>query len=81
MTYSSLVSDLFEAGLGNTAIPSFEGYYNSLRNKQWSYGVEVGYHNSPAKVEGYDAGFQQTNIAAYGKGVLDFGILIQIFLE
>lgn len=62
-------------GLGNTALPSFEGYYNSLRNKQWSYGVEAGYHNSPAKVEGYDAGFQQTNIAAYGKGVLGFGIV------
>ena len=31
--------------LGNTALPSFEGYYNSLRNKQSSYGVEVGYHN------------------------------------
>ena len=62
-------------GLGNTAMPSFEGYYNSLRNKQSSYGIKVGYHNSPAKVEGYDAGFQQTNLAAYGKGVLDFGIV------
>ena len=69
-----LYQTYLKLGLGNTALPSFEGYYNSLRNKQWSYGVEVGYHNSPAKVEGYDAGFQQTNIAAYGKGVLDFGI-------
>ena len=40
-----------------------------------SYGIKVGYHNSPAKVEGFDAGFQQTNLAAYGKGVLDFGIV------
>jgi len=61
--------------LGNTALPSFEGYYNSLRNKKWSYGVEAGYHNSPAKVYGYDAGFQQTKLAGYGKVILDFGIV------
>ena len=61
--------------LGNTALPSFEGYYNSLRNKKWSYGVEAGYHNSPAKVYGYDAGFQQTKFAGYGKVILDFGIV------
>ena len=70
-----LYQTYLKMGLGNTALPSFKGYYNSLRNKQWSYGLEAGYDNSPAKVEGYDAGFQQTNIAAYGKGVLDFGIV------
>ena len=70
-----LYQTYLKLGLGNTALPSFEGYYNSLRNKQWSYGLEAGYHNSPAKVQGFDAGFQQTNIAAYGKGVLDFGIV------
>ncbi|MBJ10026.1 MAG: hypothetical protein CMP66_01005 [Flavobacteriales bacterium] len=70
-----LYQTYLKLGLGNTALPSFEVYYNSLRNKQWSYGVEFGYHNSPAKIKGYDAGFQQTNIAAYGKGVLDFGIV------
>ena len=70
-----LYQTYLKLGLGNTALPSFEGYYNSLRNKQWSYGVEAAYHNSPAKAEGYDAAFQQTKIAAYGKGVFDFGIL------
>ena len=70
-----LYQTYLKLGLGNTALPSVEGYYNSLRNKHWSYALEVGYRNSPAKVEGYDAGFQQTNIAAYGKGVLDFGIV------
>ena len=70
-----LYQTYLKLGLGNTALPSIEGYYNSLRNKYWSYGLEAGYHNSPAKVEGYDAGFQQTKIAAYGKGVLDFGIV------
>ena len=39
------------------------------------------YHNSPAKVEGYDAGFQQTNLAAYGKGVWISELLMQIFQE
>ncbi len=70
-----LYQTYLKLGLGNTALPSFEGYYNSLRNKQWSYGVEAGYHNSPAKVGVYDASFQQTKIAAYGKGILDFGIV------
>ena len=61
--------------LGNTALPSFEGCYNSLRNKQYSYAVEVAYQNSPSKVKGYDASFQKTKISAFGKGVLDYGIL------
>ena len=62
-------------GLGNTALPSFEGYYNSLRNKQWNYGFELGYHNSTAKAKGYDAGFQSNKVAAYGKGIFDFGVV------
>ena len=61
--------------LGNTALPTFEACYNSLRNTQYSYAIEVAYQNSTSKVKGYDASFQKTKIAAFGKGVLDYGIL------
>ena len=70
-----LYANFLELRMGKAAVPFFRGYHNSLRNKQWSYGVEFGYHNSSAKVEGFDAGFQETLIAAFGKGILDLGIL------
>ena len=70
-----LYANFLELRMGKAAVPFFRGYHNSLRNKQWSYGVEFGFHNSSAKVEGFDAGFQETLIAAFGKGILDLGIL------
>lgn len=70
-----LYANFLELRMGKAAAPFFRGYHNSLRNKQWSYGVEFGYHNSSAKVEGFDAGFRETLIAAFGKGILDLGIL------
>lgn len=70
-----LYVNFLELRIGKAAVPFFRGYHNSLRNKKWSYGVEFGYHNSSAKVGGFDAGFQETLIAAFGKGILDVGIL------
>lgn len=70
-----LYQTFLQLGLGNAALPSFEGYYNSLRNKQWNYGFELGYHNATAKAKGFDAAFQKNRVAAYGKGIFDFGVV------
>ena len=61
--------------LGNVALPAFEGYYSSLRHKKWNYGVRYSYQNSRAKSEGFDSRFSKNIISAYGKAILDFGIL------
>lgn len=71
-----LYQQYFKIGLGNAALPSLEAYYNSLRDKQWSYGFALGYHRSAAKVKRlYDASFQENKIGGHAKGVFDFGIL------
>lgn len=73
---TKLYQKYLKVGLGNAAMPSLEAYYNSMRSKQWAYGFSLGYHRASAKAKGlYEAGFQEDRVAAYAKGVFDFGVL------
>lgn len=73
---AKLYQQYLKIGLGNASLPSLEAYYNSLRDRQWSYGFALAYKHSEAKLKSlYDAGFQKNKVETYAKGVFDFGIL------
>jgi hypothetical protein len=63
-----LYNSFVKAGFGNYTTPYGEIFYNSLRSKDYSYGIHYRHLSSDSKLKGYGySGYSDNDINLYGK--------------
>ena len=86
---TKLYNALVKAGMGTYTTPYLEFWYNSLRSKEYAYGVRLKHISSAATLKNYGyAGMSDNQVSLYGKkflkehsliGNFDFDIVVCVF--
>lgn len=77
---TKLYNSLVKAGMGTYTTPYLEFWYNSLRSKEYAYGVRLKHLSSAATLKNYGyAGMSDDQVSLYGKKFLKEHSLIGNF--
>jgi hypothetical protein len=77
---TKLYNALAKVGMGTYTTPYFEFWYNSLRSKEYAYGVRLKHLSSSATIKNYGyAGMSDNQVSLYGKKFLKEHSLIGNF--